>query len=122
MKKFKYLLIMLVALTVSVSCSDDDDDMGSNELVGTWGLTESEDGIAISIAATFNANFKGTIASTFSFGGESETDNSNFTWSTEGNKLTMVMNGETDISTYSISGNKLTITDEDSDSFVLTRQ
>jgi hypothetical protein len=122
MKKFKYLLIMLVALTVSVSCSDDNDDMGSNELVGTWGLSESDEGVAISIEATFNANFKGTIASTFSFGGESETDNSNFTWSTEGNKLTMIIDGDTEISTYSISGNKLTITDDDSDSFVLIRQ
>jgi hypothetical protein len=121
MKKFKYLLIMLVALTVSVSCSDDDDDMGSNELVGTWGLTESDEGIAISIAATFNANFKGTIASTFTFNGESETDNSNFTWSTDGNKLTMVIDGESEISTYSISGNKLTVTN-DGESTVLTRQ
>ena len=122
MKKFKYLLIMLVALTVSVSCSDDDDDMGNNELVGTWELTESEDGIAISIEATFKADFKGTIASTFTFGGASETDNSNFTWSTDGNKLTMVMDGDTEVLTYSVSGNKLTITDSDNDSTVLTRQ
>jgi len=111
---------MLVALTVSVSCSDDDDSMG-NELVGTWELSESEEGVAITIEATFNSNYKGTLASTFTFAGQSETDNSNFTWSTEGNILTMVMDGETDISTYSISGNKLTITDE-GDSFVLTRQ
>lgn len=112
---------MLVALTVSVSCSDDDDSMG-NELVGTWELTESDDGISISIEATFNSNNKGTIASTFTFGGASETDNSNFTWSTDGNKLTMVMDGDTEVLTYSISNNKLTITDSDNDSTVLTRQ
>ena len=122
MKKIKYLLILVVAVLVSVSCSTDDGDDGVNALVGTWEFTEFDEGDEISITVTFKANYTGTIVVVVTFDDESETENGGFTWDTDGNKLTMVVDGETDISTYSISGDKLTINFDDDEPIVLTRQ
>jgi hypothetical protein len=125
MKKLKYILIMFVAVMMTVSCSNDDDndgvDSGDSALVGTWGISEAIEGLEISLKVTFNANATGKIISVFTMGGESQTESDDFTWSTDGNKLTMVIAGETDVSTYSISGNKLTIT-QDGDNTVFTKQ
>ena len=123
MKKIKYLLILVVAVMVSVSCSTDEGDDGVNALVGTWGYTEFDDGDEISITVTFKANYTGTFVVVVTFDGGSDIENVAFTWSTDGNKLTMVGNGETDTSTYSISGDKLTIKfDDDDEPTVFTRQ
>ena len=115
---------MFVALSVSVSCSNNDDEGGSSgdsALVGTWGITESIEGLEISLKVTFNANATGKIISVFTMDGESQTESDDFTWSTDGNKLTMIIAGETEVSTYSISGNKLTVT-QDGESTVFTKQ
>lgn len=114
---------MVIALSVSVSCSDDDNgDGGVNALIGTWGLEEMDEGVEVSLKATFNEDLSGNINVVLSFMGETETENSSFTWSTNGNKLTMNIDGEdTETSTYSISGDKLTITDDDGSKTVLTR-
>ncbi len=122
MKKFKYVLVMFVALTASVSCSDESGEDIVNPILGTWGLSESEAGIEVSISATFSQNNKGTMVAIVSILGETATENSTFTWSTDGDQLTMVMDGETEVSNYSISGNKLTLTDADGDKTVLTRE
>jgi hypothetical protein len=121
MKNFKYLLIMFVGLSFAVSCTDDDGGMEKDSLIGTWGLTESESGLEYEITVNFKANATGTILAVISFQGESETTSESFNWSTEGNKLTMEMDGEAEVATYSISGDKLTIID-DEDTTVLTRQ
>ncbi len=122
MKKIKYLFIMFVAVMVSVSCSNDDGDDGVNALVGTWGFTEFDEVEEISVTFTFKANYTGTTVAVYTFDGESETEwDESFTWSTNGNKLTLIIDGETDISTYSISGDTLTI-NFDYETFVLTRQ
>ena len=113
---------MFVALTATIACNDDNDDPEVNPIVGTWGMSETEDGITITISATFTENKKGTLVTTVSFEGETVTDTSSFTWSTSGDQLTMVMDGETVVITYSISGNKLTITDDDGIAVVLTRK
>jgi len=121
MKKMKYLLIMVMAVMISVSCSDDDDD-DVNPIVGTWEFTETFDGEVIDIEVTFMENLTGTLLVTYTYQGEIEIDESeNFTWSTSGNKLTMVIDGDADISTYLIVGNILTIT-SDGDVTILTRQ
>ena len=123
MKTFKYLLIMLLTVSLSVACNDDDEkDGGNNSLIGSWELSETIEGIEFNITATFNKNLSGTIVSVFTFEGETETETENFTWSTDGNKLTLVISGETEVSTYSISGDKLTITDSEGFSTVLTRK
>ncbi|MDN3643007.1 lipocalin family protein [Lutimonas halocynthiae] len=110
MKKFKYLLIMFLALTVSVSCSDDDDDINT-DLVGTWEMSESEDGYEYSVLITFKDNGTGTIVAVETFDGEIDSDSEAFTWGTDGNKLTIVIDGGEETATYVILGNKLTITD-----------
>ena len=120
MKNVKYLLIMVLAVMMSVSCSKDDDN-DVNPIVGTWGLTETFDGEVIDIEIAFKANLTGTIMSSITFDGTTYDESDNFTWSTSGNKLTIVMDGETDVTTYSISGNKLTI-DADGENLVLTRR
>jgi len=120
MKNLKYVLVMFVALTAAVSCSDENGD-DENPIVGTWIVSESEDGIAVSIEATFNEDNKGNMLASINFGDETITENNDFTWSTSGNKLTMEMNGETEVSTYVIVGNKLTITDGEGMITILTR-
>jgi hypothetical protein len=122
MKNLKYVLIIFVALTATIACNDDSDDPDINPIVGTWGMSESEDGITISISATFTENNKGTMVTTVTFEGETATETTSFTWSTSGDQLTVVMDGETMITTYSISGNKLTITDDEGFEVVLTRK
>jgi hypothetical protein len=131
MKKIKYVLIMFVAVMVSVSCSKDDDDnfddnfgdnVGDNALVGTWGLIELEDGSTLTETATFNENLSGTLVSSSTFEGETESTYDSFTWSTNGNKLRLIFDGETEILTYSISGDKLTVTTDVGDTIVFTKQ
>lgn len=111
---------MFVALTAAVSCTDDGGD-DVNPIIGTWALSESAEGIEISLEATFHENNNGTMVATVSFAGESASDSSSFTWSTNGDELTMTMEGETEVSTYFIVGNKLTITDDEGEVTVLTR-
>lgn len=120
MKNFKYIMIMFVALTAAVSCSDDSGD-DVNPIVGTWAITESAEGIEISLEATFEENNRGTMVATVSFAGESASENSSFSWSTDGDQLTMTMDGETEVSTYIIVGNTLTITDGEGEITILTR-
>lgn len=116
MKKIKYLLIMVLALTLSVSCSDDNEDNNDSDLVGTWKMSESEEGYEYSVLVTFKSDASGTIVSVETFDGETESDTENFTWGTDGNKLTLVIDGDQETATYSISGNTLTITNEYGDS------
>ncbi len=122
MKIFKYLLIMIVALTVSVSsCSDDDDPV--NALVGTWEYTESEGGEEFIFSLTIKETLTGTALITYTFEGEiEEVVTESFTWSTDGNKLTLIIDGETVMLTYSISSNKLMLKFQDDAPLVFTRQ
>ncbi len=62
------------------------------------------------IMASFNENLSGTIVSVLSFEGETQTETQNFTWSTADNKLTLIIDGDTEVNTYSISRDKLTLT------------
>jgi uncharacterized lipoprotein NlpE involved in copper resistance len=106
-------MILFMALSVSLtSCNDDDDDMG-NPIVGSWSVSEADGGFEVDILATFKENGTGTLAATITIQGESLTESDSFTWSTNGDQLTMTMEGETEVSTYSISGDTLTITDDE---------
>ena len=119
MKNLKYLLIMFIAVTMSVSCSDDG-DMDKDSLIGSWEMTESDSGLEYNLTVTFKSNSSGTMAAIVTFQGEEEMSSDSFTWSSDGNKLTLVMDGESNTVTYSISGDKLTITD-DEETMVLNR-
>lgn len=122
MKNFKYLLVMFIALSVSVtSCDDDGDDMG-NPIVGSWGLSEEDSGIAVSLVATFEENGTGTLTASITISDQTQSESDSFTWSTDGDQLTLTIDGETEVSTYSISGNTLTITDSEGFVTELTRE
>jgi uncharacterized lipoprotein NlpE involved in copper resistance len=122
MKNFKYLVVMFIAMSVSLtSCDDDGDDMG-NPIVGSWGLSEEDSGIAVSLVATFAESGTGTLTATITIDGQSQSESDSFTWSTDGDQLSLTMDGETEVSTYSISGDTLTITDSEGFETQLERQ
>lgn len=120
MLKIKNLLFAFVLISFA-SCSSDSDDMAISDLVGTWAASESDAGISIDVTATFKADYSGSIVYVITFDGASETQTESFTWSTDGNQLTLTIGGEAETATYSISGDKLTISDVDGDT-VFTRQ
>ena len=112
---------MIFAVALSVSCSSDDDsssDTSTNALIGIWETLDVQDGIEYNITITFNPNNTGTTIMTSTVDGFTKTESEGFTWSTDGNKLTI----NSDVGTYSISGNKLTIKSSDGELLVLTKQ
>lgn len=113
---------MIFAVALSVSCSSDDDSSSnSSDLVGIWETSDMQESIEYSITVTFNVNNSGNILMVSSLDGFTKTESNDFTWSTDGNKLTINSDGEADVSTYSISGNKLTINSE-GEELVFTKQ
>jgi hypothetical protein len=64
----------------------------------------------------------GTSARAECFKEVTETKNESFAWSTNGNMLTLIINGVTDISTYSIYDDTLSIADEAELTTILARQ
>lgn len=111
-----------MTLTLSVSCSDDNDDMDNDSaLVGSWEMSETEDGYDYSIVVTFRSNGTGTSSYVETYDGETDTDTENFTWFTDGNILTLTIDGDEELVTYSISGNNLSITNEYGDDSVFTK-
>ena len=125
MKHVKYLFVLILALGLNISCSSDDDGgatVDESALIGTWETTVNDEEGEIKVAVTFNPNFSGTFKVTYDFEGQTFTDTDNLTWSTNGNKLTIMSDGDTDVLTYSINGNKLTTTDETGIVIVFTKQ
>lgn len=120
MKKSFFLIILLTGITFLVISSCDKDEELS-ELVGTWEYSDNEQGLTLSISITFNSDNTGKMSLKMTFNGETETESGNFTWSNEGNILSITEDGETTSVKYSISGNKLTIT-EDGEDMVFTRK
>ena len=107
----KLSLVLFFALPVLTTSCDKDEEL--SELVGTWEYSESAYGFTLTTSITFNSNKTGKMLMISSFNGENETLSSNFTWSTQGDILSTTAEGETISVKYSISGNKLTITDDD---------
>ena len=107
----------IIAIIMSVNfaaCSDDDDD---NPIVGTW--RSEVDNYGYSDSYTFNADGSG-IWQEFKDG--KQIDSESFKYSLDGDKITFTWSdGETYTSTFSISGNRLTIKDN-SDSVTYTKQ
>jgi len=124
MKKFNYLLVMILSVTVSVSCSNDYDDDNFNDnisysanddnfytraLVGTWEGAELEDDVRNIKTVTFNEDLSGWLISSEILEGEMVSQYQSFTWSIDGNKLTFTYEREeTEIFRYSIRGPELT--------------
>ena len=99
MKTLRFIGMAIVAIIMSVNfvaCSDDDDD---NPIVGTW---RSE---------VDNYGWQ-------EFKDNKQTDSESFKYSVDGDKITFTWTDEVYTSTFSISGNRLTIKDnEDSETY-----
>ena len=120
MKTLHYFATILLALALLATSCNKDDDV-DDPLVGTWEFTESLEWFSMTVTMTFNADKTGISKMVTVIDGETESVTTNFTYSTEGSKLTLTANGETAVLTYSISGNKLTLT-EDGENIVYTRK
>ncbi|GJG68634.1 hypothetical protein PRLR6025_21030 [Prevotella lacticifex] len=82
------LLFMMMLLTVicTTSCGGDDDDVITSQIVGTWRDIDTSDG---NEDWTFNANGKGYVHfDDIEVNGHKQID---FTYSLSGNKLTMTL-------------------------------
>ncbi len=123
MKKIKYLLVMIVAVMVCVSCDNDDDDdiMGDPALVGQWIYTEVNLQDFYSVSINFESDLRGTTLSFERTDGIEYTEISSFTYRTNRNQLTLIVDGEAEVSTYTISGNSLTI-DDTNQVLIFTKQ
>ena len=114
MKTLRFIGMALVAIIMSVNfvaCGDDDDD---NPIVGTW--RSEVDNYGYSDSFTFNTDGSGIWQE---FKGDKQTDSDSFKYSVDGDKITFTWtDGEIYTSTFSISGNRLTIKDnEDSETY-----
>lgn len=121
MKKLKlFLMLFIAAVSVCgfVSCDKDDDEGGSSPIVGTW--EERESGYVD--IYTFSAN--GSYTNNWQEGnGKTGFDSGTYTY--EKSILTMrsSTHGWVEVYTAKISGNKLTLIDEDGDIYgVYTRK
>ncbi|MDE6864674.1 MAG: lipocalin family protein [Alistipes sp.] len=118
MKKLKlFLMLFIAAVSVCnfVSC-DKDDDKGGSAIVGTWVWQEDDD---LFDSYTFSAN--GSYTNSWQEGSYTGFERGTYTF--EKSILTMKSSdGWVDVYTAKISGNKLTLTDEDGDKWVYTRK
>lgn len=58
MRKFLWLALLVFAIPLAfVGCSSSDDDGGSADVVGTWALTQSNDGSSMYIDFNDNGSF-----------------------------------------------------------------
>ena len=133
MKKLSAILFVTLAIALSSlnSCSKDD-AKPVNPLIGSWQMSESESytdpstgdiyEYVYSVTITFNENLSGTVKTlTTVTGQDPENEESTFTYTHSGNKLTVLDSDNTTINmTFTISGKTLTL-DEDGDTMVLTK-
>ena len=113
MKKYSYLLMVMLMALVSVgfaSCGDDNDEPKSSDIVGTWQLKDS-DGV---ILLQFTKDGKYNEVDIVSDEGVDDLYIYHGTYTLSGNKLTITYvyayESETVDCTYSVKGDQLTIT------------
>ena len=102
MKKLLFIVLLIVG------CDNNSTESSVHPLVGIWETTE----------VTFIFGEDETLTFTSIIEGEIETDSG--TWSATGNKLTVVMDEKTTVCDYSISGNILILTFEETEDGVTT--
>ena len=116
MKKIiNYLSVFTLVLFLS-NCDKSSTESTVDPLVGIWEQTEMTMTMGTTVVTTVSDddNNQTTIFNedgTFSYTGKSdgETDSGNGTWSTNGNKLTTIDDGETMVLDYSITGDGVTV-------------
>ena len=114
MKSYRFLLIVFLTLVliVAASCEKDDDEVVDNIIVGTREHVTSMEGFSMTLTMTFNANLTGTSKMVIVIGEVTESESTNFTYSTNESTLILTEGGETVRLKYFISGNKLTLIED----------
>jgi len=122
MRQLHFLAIATLLLAIfGLPACDKDDDSTNDSIVGTWEHVESIEGFSLTVTMTFNADHSGTSKLVMIIAGETDSETTNFTYSTSGSTLTLTENGESTTLTYFVSGNTLTLT-EDGEKIVFTRK
>lgn len=123
MKKINLALItiLIIGLGVFNSC-DKKETESTDPIVGVWELKESGDGYSLTLTITFNSNKTGMLKEEYIEDGSTESYTDNFTYSTDNNDLVLIIDEETIELTYSISGSKLTISEEGEDMLIFTKK
>ena len=121
LKKLHTLLVMIAICLCFTNCSKEDDDNGgdsdSSALVGSW-FYEEEDYYE---EITFKKNGTFILYSEEYYDGEWDEYEGRGTYSVKGDKLTVDFDDEVSTSTFKVTSNKLTIKDEEGDTFVYYR-
>ena len=121
MKKLLFIVLLIVG------CGNNSTESSVHPLLGIWETTEvtfPEENVSLieimdeNISITFIFGEDETLTFTSIIEGETETDSG--TWSATGNKLTVVMDEKTTVCDYSISGNILILTFEETEDGVTT--
>ena len=130
----KYILTVIIALMLSVSCIEDE----FGNVAGTWlypamksgeskKIPPKVDNCERNITTTFHKNLTGTLDKDKLCSSNHETNS--FIYNIKGDKLTITydhqsasgLNFNSGLNTYIISGNELTLTNEDGTITVLTK-
>lgn len=131
MKNKFYGIIMMFVMMLGTaiafsSCSKNDDDEKS--VVGTWYSTYMDDYYKEEYTLTINANNTATMVMTETNmrTGRKDTDVENFTYSINGNIVTIVETGDDDVmaATFTVTGNQLIIIPigDEEDMMIFTRK
>lgn len=121
MKKYSAfgLIVLIFVFGLVTSCGKDDEPV--DPIVGMWEFSEMEKDdegkivFARTIVLTFNPDNTGLEEIDYIIYGQPDSNNSNIVWLTKNNVLTLFYGVEPNDYTYSISGDKLTISYSDED-------
>ena len=121
-------MLLVFSFLFTIGCGDDEATDETNPLVGVWNMTsvviESEGTTTLDASDEFSIvlifNEDGTFSNQGVFEGESHSESG--TWSTSGNKLTVITEDvqegtETEIWDYTLSGNSFSMTFTDTEDY-----
>lgn len=142
MKKNKFLVLVCIGLLIFISCADDNE---FHNLLGSWSdipsagtpLLKSNasmpppiDGCSEKITLKFNENLSGSVSLEEIECEDPTSVIDDFSWSIKGDELRILFDPSIEkdkildlrIGTFAISGDQLTITNEDGSTIVLNRE
>ena len=121
-------MLLVFSFLFTIGCGDDEATDETNPLVGVWNMTsvviESEGTTTLDASDEFSIvlifNEDGTFSNQGVFEGESHSESG--TWSTSGNKLTVITEDvqegtETEIWDYTVSGSSFSFTFTDNEDY-----
>ena len=121
-------MLLVFSFLFTIGCGDDEATDETNPLVGVWNMTsvviESEGTTTLDASDEFSIvlifNEDGTFSNQGAFDGESHSETG--TWSTSGNKLTVITEDveegtETEIWDYTVSGSSFSFTFTDNEDY-----